>query len=426
MTHKILLSFLFISAHSSAVEFILPPDQTVDLINKNYNERVYECKERASGLIRGHYYCSGVIVRSIDTGRFPPWDYSPSAVKLGSTSFSWIRSDIPTNKLYHPAGLIVRSPEDAANNNLPILDQGWECIYTTDANTTRGILYPNAGKPRGWNGCDFEGDFNEDKNKNSQTVDNDNDANAYGSCREIGVGSDDLKQNQAQLWLNRYNGDKQRTENQCSWNVEKSRDWNSMIDIRTSAAFKNVTIWTEMLLKNTPGANDGSRLIPYIDAFFYDVNNTTELNEDKQNSVTVARIFQAQLKRAGYAVPILRLNFNAAPAQRFTYSPADQGTCSSYIKSATWRLNNESKKWTLSVVPTDCGRLIKAEETDVAYSELAFAHDHDAQWLENNGGGMRRQFVCLTVNYRDKEQWNLEPFRPDVSQDVATKAHCNP
>jgi hypothetical protein len=406
----------------------LSPEQTVAMLNTNYNERLYECRDTKTNAVRGHYYCSGVIVRTVDTARFVPWDYSPSAIKLGSTSFSWLRSDILTNKLYHPAGLIVRAPEDALIHNRPALDKGWECIYTFDANTTRGILYPNAGKPRGWNGCDFEGDFTE--NKSTQLVDNNNNEDAYGSCREIGVGSDDLAKNQAALWVNRYRNDKNRTENQCSWNIEKARDWNSMIGIRTGPDFRNNGMWTEMLLKNASETADGSRLTPHIDAFFYDVNNMTELNADKQSGATIARIFQAQLKRAGYTVPVLRLNFKAPAAQRFTYSATDQGTCDTYIKSATWRtyFDNDIKKeiWSLSVVPTDCGRNIAPEETDVAYAELAFAHDKDVQWTAINGGGMRRQFVCLLTNYRDKDEWNMEPIRPDVTQEAAVKSYCNP
>jgi hypothetical protein len=302
------------------------------------------------------------------------------------------------------------------------------CIYTFDADTTR-TFREKIGKPRGWNGCDFEGDFQEDKSNQKQMAPNINQDNAYGSCAEVGVSS---AANPADTWVKRYGtGGVAMQINQCSWNAESNSDWRSLIGIHIFKGKGASVGWTELLLKNSSSTNDGSKLIPYIDAFVYDINRSAELNADQQTPRTLAMIFQAKLRQAGYLVPVLRMNLApGVSGPRFTYDPDDQGTCDRYIESATWAKRYDpgikQDAWTLSVTPTACGRAIKAGETEVAFAELRFAHDKDPEWRERNGGGMRRQFVCLLVKYRDKPEWNLEPFRPNVTQAVAEANGCNP
>jgi hypothetical protein len=104
--------------------------------------------------------------------------------------------------------------------------------------------------------------------------------------------------------------------------------------------------------------------------------------------------------------------------------------CSSYIQSASWIERDDPgtkrKEWTLSVTPTACGRAIASDQTDRAYQELVQKYSNDVQWKDNDKGGMRRQLVCHLVIAREKAEWNLEPFRPDVSQQAAVAAGCNP
>lgn len=39
---------------------------------------------------------------------------------------------------------------------------------------------------------------------------------------------------------------------------------------------------------------------------------------------------------------------------------------------------------------------------------------------------MRQQLSCVLVNYRGKTPWNLEPFRPALSDSETRAAGCNP
>lgn len=118
-----------------AAQAPLDPLETVKRINRNYNTINNRCQEADTGAARGHYYCSGVTLRMVNDGPFNPWDYSPYAVKIGATSYSWLRKDLSTRILIHPAGFILRLPTDAVALKLPVKEQGWTCIYAFDGGT---------------------------------------------------------------------------------------------------------------------------------------------------------------------------------------------------------------------------------------------------------------------------------------------------
>ena len=105
------------------------------------------------------------------------------------------------------------------------------------------------------------------------------------------------------------------------------------------------------------------------------------------------------------------------------------GACTQYIESASWieRYDPGTKKneWSLSVIPTTCGRAIGPDQTNAEYAELVQKFSGDWQWKNNDGGGMRRQLVCHLTIARSKTPWNLEPYRPDVTQEVSIQNGCN-
>ena len=106
--------------------------------------------------------------------------------------------------------------------------------------------------------------------------------------------------------------------------------------------------------------------------------------------------------------------------------------CEQYIESASWTERydpgTQKNEWSLSVIPTACGRAIdieKIEDTNAEYAELVQKFGGDWQWKNNDGGGMRRQMVCHLEIARYKIPWNLEPYRPDVTQEVSIGSGCN-
>ncbi|MCG6574738.1 DUF2599 domain-containing protein [Pseudomonas sp. AF32] len=105
------------------------------------------------------------------------------------------------------------------------------------------------------------------------------------------------------------------------------------------------------------------------------------------------------------------------------------GACTQYIQSGTWveryDPGTQKNEWSLAVIPTECGRNIDSAQTNAEYAELVQKFGNDWQWKNNDGGGMRRQLVCHLVVARSKIPWNLEPYRPDVSQEVSINNGCN-
>lgn len=77
-----------------AAQTVSDPLDTLRRVNHNYNTLKDTCQEPDTAAARGLYYCSGVTLRMVNDGPFNPWDYSPYAVKIGATSYSWIRKDL--------------------------------------------------------------------------------------------------------------------------------------------------------------------------------------------------------------------------------------------------------------------------------------------------------------------------------------------
>ncbi|BBP69307.1 hypothetical protein PHLH6_13110 [Pseudomonas sp. Seg1] len=429
-----------------AAQPLLDPQDTLKRINHNYNTLKQECQEPDTGAPRGLYYCSGVTLRMVNDGPFNPWDYSPYAVKIGATSYSWIRKDLSTKILIHPAGLILRTPTDAAALNLPVKEQGFTCIYAFDGGT---------GPERKWYGCGFF-DSREPPRAAQGVMNNRNAALAYGTCAEAGVTT-------AEQWTQKYTGLMKGPiqYGQCSFNAEKPSDWHAMIRVHESRPtttnkdpFAYSAQVNEFMLKNATATNDGSENMKYIDAFIYNVNSTQnfatrgdQAPPKPENGLNSARNFQKKLQAQGYSVPILRLDFTKPAEQRFSYVAADQAIdltaaggaqptpappAQKYIAEAVWieRYDPGSKRneWSLKIMPTAQGKAIQASDQEALYKELFALRGADSQWRDNekSAGSMRGQLSCLIQNYPGKTEWNLEPFRPNVSAQESARAGCNP
>lgn len=396
-------------------------------INDDYNQIKNDCLEYGSRARRGHYYCSGNIVRATADGDYNPWERPAT----GSTSYTWLRKDMGTNHLYRPVGFILRTPLYGTIRGLPVISIGWTCLYSFDGWTASGKecdgITPEMASNAGFT-------FNANPEPRSPTA---NSRYSFGSCDKMGITHKDE-------WLTFFRAGNNAFWNQCSWNVESQEGWNAMIDVHNSdvAPYSQFdsnypeldSSWykaghNEIRLNNA--ATNSSLNASAIEAIFFDVNVNVQ-----PSPLESARIFQRKLGQAGYSVPIVRIDFAAPAIERFNFAQADQSEaydpsrCVQYIDSAAWveRFDpgTNKKEWSLSVVPTECGRNIESNQTARAYDELVNKFYNDAQWKNNDGGGMRRQLICHLVIARGKYPWNLEPFRPDVSHEMSINKGCNP
>lgn len=370
------------------------PQEILERITKNFNSQrtaSNPCLEQTTGNKRGHYYCSGVLARTVGSVNYYPWDYSTNAYNMGSTSYSWLRSDIKSDRLMYPTGFIIRAPADAIARGLEPFDVGWECLYAFDAFTTLA---------NGWRGCDFRGDNVQYPNTQLK-LSNRNSANVYGSCGEVNVRT-------KADWLNFMKG--KPASGQCSWDVEHPEYWDAMIEVQNTNTIYRETGWNEILLKNQ-NYTERQNLAAHIDAYFYDVRRTDPQSAGKLQymSKTVT----------GRTVPILRMDLKAAPEQRFSYLKADQTIkCDTYIESSEWKEyvdRKGTKQWSLSVVPTPCGRsenLVKAYGIlSLFFEELKKVNGDDARWKSQIQNTLITQLACNITAYSNAPNWSVEPAR---------------
>lgn len=95
--------------------------------------------------------------------------------------------------------------------------------------------------------------------------------------------------------------------------------------------------------------------------------------------------------------------------------------CTSYVASAQWIYR--SYEWTLSIEPTPCARRTPPEGTAYLWDELTRDYSNSRYW--KNTHGLRHQLICHLMVARDKPQWNLEPWRPDVGLSKTVAEGCN-
>ncbi len=95
--------------------------------------------------------------------------------------------------------------------------------------------------------------------------------------------------------------------------------------------------------------------------------------------------------------------------------------CVKYVESAQWVYRDY--RWSFSITPTPCARRTQPEGTAFLLDELSRDYSNSRFWKNNHG--MRHQLICHLAIARDKPQWNLEPWRPDVGYAKTLEAGCN-
>lgn len=372
-----------------------------------YNKTVVDCGTSK----RPSFLCSGVFLRGTiypDAYRF--WNYGPASTQ--ATAFSWLRKDAKFRQLAsdHRHGYVMRSmfysPDDYMQ--LEVL-----CAFPLDAGSH---IRTDAG-------C---GDAS-----NTEPIER--------TCQVLGI-------NTASAWLNDYLVNGRSHHRQCGFDV---RPANEPSGAAVFMQFVNTHQFAEVVAEHFAAVglsnnevriqswpqSDGSR-VPIWAIFWVSKDTITgapsEVGRDLAQKDQIAIYADS-----GHFIPIVRITFPMTPADdaTFFYTATDQAQldtvqCRRFVDKAVWvnRYDPGAKgdRWTLQVTPTDCGRLSQANQLDNFYGEIVAKHGSDPQWVAENKGGVRRQLACLLATYRNNSNYNLEPFRPDVSQAVAVAAECNP
>jgi hypothetical protein len=96
--------------------------------------------------------------------------------------------------------------------------------------------------------------------------------------------------------------------------------------------------------------------------------------------------------------------------------------CTRYIASAKWLYRDD--EWVFAITPTPCARRTPEQATPFLMDELLRDYSNSRYW--SNTHGLRHQLICHLAIARDKPEWNIEPWRPDVGYARTLAAGCNP
>lgn len=382
-------------------------DETLKKVETLYNKTVDSCgQDPASD-------CSGLMVRGThraDPAKGQKWDVwnpSPKALELGTFAVSYMRAD----------GVSYEDPGMATQNGYLVMPR--DLVRDPEKPVHVYCAFPNDA----W--TDFRDDRGCGNNKNTTQTE--------AVCQAMAPPISSVN-----AWIahfTKYNNDRKQDQLQCGFNMRNPMSSKERIDAfrnflgaRQVINTREFQTQTELRLSN-PKTDE----LPIL-AFFY--SDQRGLNDAKANQ----RDYKA---KTGKDRNIVKIDFPRTPTAKATFScvqsaPAPTQFCEKYIESSTWIKRPDPKlgpdTWSLSVVPTACGRAIKDDQTDRMFAELYNKHKDDTQWREYsvNGGSIRRQMVChLAANFdgrpaRGKPEWNLEPARPYVDQAKAVAMQCNP
>lgn len=368
--------------------------------------RLYNDTRKACGTAPA-LECSGLIMRALDPNvKYGPWSISPTARSSGGISASYLRKDAKFKTLAWNlrSGIIL---DTVADNPEHHVDYTMLCAFPIDA----GSSY------RERNGC----------------------ANSTITADHTEQLCHEKKVTTAEQWLADYKTVGRDNSKQCGFDIRPERK-----ELAATAFYESLRA-TNLLARESYGIHNEVRIALWNEDPIQEPSTlATFYVED--SGLYGARLYQIQYwyhTHQHKPVVYVKMPQTLADDAEFFFRKKDQviypttekNACPEYIKSAKWieRDDHDFKKkiWSLSVVPSDCGRAIGPGQTNNFFNELVTFYWNFPQWKENtdnrddNIASMRRQLVCHFLIFRTKTEWNLEPSRPYVTSEDSVKRACN-
>jgi len=377
-------------------------DETVSQLNTLYNSTRKDCGSPSQPA----FLCSGLILEATKPAPGQQfYSLGPAFLARGSASVSYLRKDAKFSRLAGQATSgFVFNPNAVISSGKGQLDV--LCAFPVAAVT----------ESRAQKGCG-------DSSLTPLTTE--------GSCDSMGVTT-------GAQWFTHYRRIGGMPGGQCGFDLRKGSAATAQRFTQTLAAIRALGVEAlaspnEMVV--SPWAMEPPHS-PSIMAVFY--TDKTGLGQ--------SRLSQVQWYRAsgGWRLPIVGMRLPQAVTQeaKFSYAEADQAiyaagpnTCAKYFESAEWIVRHDGALGkdipALSIVPSQCGRSIGADQVSNFMNELISRYYTDPQWIGNADNttthveAVRRQLVCHLEIAPGKDRYNLEPSRPLISQAATNAAGCN-
>ncbi|MDZ4021199.1 DUF2599 domain-containing protein [Pseudomonas sichuanensis] len=403
----LVLTTLVLAAFDSAQPVALAAtcEQTAENLQRRYAQTPAYCSsDSAPGFL-----CSGVVLRGTEPaardGLYNTWDADAPTRLNDAVSYAFLRSDANFKRLTkdHQSGYILYPIMElqAPKHRYEVL-----CAYPVDGGTAE----------RSEAGC---GTF-------AQAAD----PSIGRSCHTQGILD-------GRAWVTHYEQSTQGdNRNACGFAVNDALNQQAVSNFNAALqAMRNKRSLffreSELRIKDWSASTPVAQLP--IESFFYIAGN--------ERGLANARLEQHRyFRQSNIWVPIIAVTLpqsRSAKAQ-FVCQSSDQAIAegtptpiNEYVQLGEWIRRNdvgsEGVEWSLSLEPTPLGREQSTPQGYARmYAEIRRKYGNDYQWLQNDGGGMYRQLVCHLNIARDKDRYNLEPFRHDLSQEDSDNAGCNP
>ncbi|MDE1174175.1 MAG: hypothetical protein PW790_10985 [Parvibaculaceae bacterium] len=246
-------------------------DDIADELNARYQNVTDTCPGGTPA-----HYCAGIVIRGTTySTAYNSWDPSPSALQLGSVSFSYLRSDLRISGLAHASGFIFTDTNTARKQGRFL---EYRCMYPVNGSTLSIPVSYGCGSGL------YTGDIN--------------------SCDTLNIMT-------AEQWYAGKTG-----EGGCSFSTKVAQKFATSLDATRKYHVILKETWNELLVAVwAPGIPDK---LP-IEAFFY----TTPAG------LTEARSYQKDFcsSKAARLVPIVAITFASNPSI-FSYKASDQNQAS--------------------------------------------------------------------------------------------------
>ncbi|WP_433589505.1 hypothetical protein [Pseudomonas koreensis] len=247
------------------------------------NARYADTSSTCRGGTASHY-CNGVLIRTTDVSTaFHSWNPSPQSIAGNGVSYTYARVDALIKKVFKAQGFITRESFAPTGKPLEV-----RCLYPNDSHTGGG----------------------------PQDI-----CRAHvGLCAEVGVTT-------AEEWVRRYAATPVLG---CAFDTEPA---NFQLATTARPHSNDPYGWNELIM--APWSEDQPEKLP-LEAFTVNFPSMSE-----GDGLSGARFIQRDyFQVTGRFIPLIRVNFDAAPANVFSYAPEDQAVQDTTMSSLSRAIPN--------------------------------------------------------------------------------------
>ena len=282
--------FFIISLHSNAYANNIEGDMNnaIQKLNDLYTSNPDACNIYAN-LITSPIDCSGVIIHGIEDGQVHAWVPDQTDARK-AVSFSYLRSDIPTNLLFEGSGFVY--DQTVRNNDATKLT--FYCFYPFDAFSDLATEHPSNS-----HGCGLP-----------DTVYASNNNGEFASCPDAQVAN-------ADDFINKYleNGTpKAIITDECSFSANNAQSFASVLNVQKKTASP---YWNELI--TSTWNEEQAKKLPII-AFFYLIGDSKGHNQALEHQRDYCNSYQIFM-------PVVKLDLSKKNADAFTGDIGDQQPC---------------------------------------------------------------------------------------------------